>query len=621
MGVWQENVAKRIKSSDTTPRSEVLVNKDWPVTKAKVTQLYSQTPEVRLTPRIDFPGAQEAVAIFGRELNHTITEIDVGATIEEICTDVVNASGIGGVLVTCDKRTETKQVPEIDPSTLPPDVQMSIATGAFQLPMVDVDVVADIQHRCDRISPACLLVPSDFDRSDYDKARWLGYDGEMTWAQATRSLGLSEEQKDEVVGQSQKSRSGSMRTLSADTNRFLDTEVVTFTEVYYWRHYYHPEETNFHALQRVVFVDGLDEPVVNEPYAVQKRQEDGTLIGVKKNPIRVLTLTYISDDCLPPSDSTILRPSVSELEQSRKDMSDQRKFSKPFRWGDGNRISANTRAKIDQGDFQGFIWTNGPGDRAVGEVARAAFPPEKYELDAIINNEITELAQVGTNQAGAFSSGERSAREAGIIEKNFQRRVGMEQDKVQKFLLGIAEVMAGHIAMYGTFELPDQLGATRESLANAFAYSVRADSTIRKDADDQIERIAKGLNLTAQSGYVNPKDPVTQIWELLGQDASKIVIDPQPKEPEPIKVSVSKAEDLNDPLFLAMLMRTKQGPLPIDVVASIKLLKQTMLGMLPTPVSQPPSEPSGDGIQRPGITNAEWETAPRIERRSEDGGA
>lgn len=618
---WQENVAKRVKTTDSgTTKVESSVNQDWPVTKAKIAQLYSQTPEVRLTPRIDTPEAQAAVSIFARELNQTIADIDIGATIEEVLSDVVNAAGIGAVLVTCDKRTEQRQVPEVDPATLPPDIQQAVATGRFQIPMVAVDVVADVQYRVDRISPADLLVPSDFVRSDYDKARWLAYDGSMTWAQGMTNLGLTEAQKDDVLGTDARAN-GTMRTLSTDTNKFRDTEVVNFTECFYWRHYYHPEETNFKAIQRVVFVQGLEEPVINEPYAVQKRTEDGQLLGATKLPIRVLTLTYISDECLPPSDSSVMRSTITQLEESRHDMGLQRKHSIPFRWGDSNRFTANMKAKIDAGDYQGFIWTNGPGDRAIGEVARAAFPPEKFEFDRILKNEITEIAQVGTNQAGAFSSGERSAREAGIIEKNFQRRVGQEQDKTTKLFLGIVEVLAAHVAMYGQFELPDELGPIRESLANAFVYSVRADDTVRKDADEQIERIVKGLNITAQSGYVNPKHPVTQIWELLGQDASKIVIDPEPKAPEPVKVSVSTAEDLINPLFVALLMRTGQAPTPDDVKAAITLLTQASQGAVPLVPPQTPTAPQGDNVERPKATATDWETSGRIERRADDGGA
>src|SRR6185436_3467551 len=528
---WQANVERRIgyaRSDSTTvdhltvTDAAVSVNQDWPLTKAKIAQLYSQTPEVRLSPRL--PELQQVVPIFARELNDTIEDAALGQTLEEVLVDVINASGIGGALVYYESRTEPREVPMVDSAIVPPGTPDAIPTTV-------VNAVVDVRHCVDRISPTDLLVPSDFTGSNYDKARWLGADGRMTWTQALREFaasdtnrGLSEADKEQALGRDKRAGSQS-RSLSTDSGQFKDTDVVNYTQLFYWRHYYHPDETSFSALQRLVFVDGIDEPVVNEPYKGQQRGPDGTMRGVIKNPIRVLTLTYVSDDCLPPSDSSISRFGVNELEASRDAMVQQRKHSIPFRWGDTNRISPNTRAKIDQGTFQGFIWTNGPGDRAVGEVARASFPTERYEFDRVIKGELTEQWQVGTNQNGAFATGERSASEAKIVQQNFQTRVGQERDKVMRFFLGIAEVLAGHLALYGTFDLPDQIGVEREALATGFSYSVRADSTVRKDAQQRIDQLKEFFNLTFQTGYINPK-PIVQEWAELMALPDDVVIDP-----------------------------------------------------------------------------------------------
>jgi hypothetical protein len=600
---WQQNVDLRkgsfrhtretIDRLDARTSRSVSTNQDWPLTKAKLAQLYSQTPEVRLSPRDE--RFRLAIAPFGRELNETIERTSVGSTIEETLADIVNAAGIGGALVSCEQRTEQR----IDPVS-----QQSVAFPV------------DIRYLVQRISPADLLVPDDFTGSNYDHARWLGEDGCMTWPQAVTNLGLTEDVKEQVLGKNRRAA----QSLNTDTTTVRDTDVVSYTQIFYWRHFYHADETSFTALQRVVFVDGMDEPAINEPYRAQKRTADGRLIGVTKNPIRVCTLTYISDENLPPSDSSIGRGAVDELEESRTDMALQRLHSIPIRWADSNRVSQGTRSLLEKGTFQGFIMTNGPGDRAVGEVARASFPPEKFEIDRIIKGELTELWQVGSNQAGAFATGERSAREAGIIERNFQRRVGQEQDKVSKYFLGIAEVLAGHLALYGTFDLPDEIGPMRQELANGFTYSVRVDATVRLDADEQIDRLTKGLNLTAQSGYVNLKPVIEKIWELLGEDPAKVVIDPQPKPPEPVKVNVSDAINFRDPIVLATMMRTQQAPTPQDLSAAIALLQSASMMVAP-PVAQagPNGHPPRE-VQTPGIANPDWEAAPRIDRRSEDGG-
>ena len=638
VGGWQGNVARRRghegRTADAYDRihvsrdaDEVSINQDWPLTKAKIAQLYSQTPQVRLTPRLAEMGA--AVPMFGRLVNNAVHDAQVGTAVEEVLADVVNASGIGAVLVSCEKRTEPREVPLIDPAALPPEMQRAVALGEVEIPTETVEHPVDIRYPAQRISPADLLVPSDFTGSQYDQCRWLGHEGRLTWAQAQTMLGLTEEQREDALG-GDKRANGTSNSLNTDAQKFRDTEVVNYTEIFYWRHFYHAEETSFSAIQRVVFVDGLDEPVVNEEYAGQRRTEAGGMVGVVTLPIRVLTLTYISDDSLPPSDSTVGRFQVLELEASRDAMVQQRKHSIPIRWFDSNRVSTNTRSLLEKGDFQGFIPVNGSGDKAVGEVARASYPSERFEFDRVIKSDLTEIWQVGTNQAGAFASGERSASEAKIIQQNFSTRVGQERDKVTKFFVGIAECLAGLIALYGQFEIPkelEQVGAEgmarmepfdRTTLANAFTYSVRVDSTLLLDAESRIDQLQRFLNLTAQSGYINPKPVIEEMAELSGLDPTKVVIDPQPKPPEPVSMSINSAEDIMNPLVLGALMRTGQAGSPEDVAAAIKAIQQVLAGMVTPPMPTAPGGgvPSPDAIDQP-----QFDAMPRVDRRAEDFGA
>lgn len=597
VGDWQENVSRRVGEPTgtsttstlvtTTPRSHV--NKDWPLTKAKIALLYSQTPEIRLTT--EDPRAAEIVPKFAKDLNSTIRTAEVGAAIEEELADVINAAGIGGVVIACEKRTE----PRTDP-----------ITG------MDVQIPIDIRYPVRHLSSACLLIPTEFNGSVYDQARWLGYDDSMAWATAQVELGLTEDQKDKVLGTDR--RATGRTTLNTDAAKYSDAEAVNFTEIFYWRHYYHADETNFRALQRLVFVEGLEEPVIDEPYAGQRRLPAGQIVGVVRNPIQILTVTYVSDENLPPSDSTISRGSVRELEESRTQMALQRKHSNPLRWGDTNRVSANARARIDKGDFQSFIWTNGPGDRAIGEVARASFPQEKYELDAVINREITDQWQTGPNQIGSFASGERSAREAGIVERNFQTRIGQERAKVERHFVAIAEILGALMALHGNAGMPAEL-------LGAVTYSIRVDSTVLLDAEQRIARVEKQIDRLAQSPFADVRPLIREWLELNGTDPTHIIIDPQPKPPEPVKVSVSKAEDLNNLLFLAALVRTQQAPTPDDLAAAVKL-QQAALAAAAPPVlpPMPDTRPPLDAAT-PGLANPDWVMAPRMDKRDEDGGA
>src|ERR1041384_4181301 len=141
VGDWQENVQKRkgdsrqsstISSLVSTSASTVSVNKDWPLTKAKIALLYSQTPEIRLAT--EDPRAAQVVPKFAKDLNSTIRVANVGAAIEEELADVINAAGISGVIVACEKRME----PRVDPVT-----------------QMEVQVPADVRYPVRHISAAC----------------------------------------------------------------------------------------------------------------------------------------------------------------------------------------------------------------------------------------------------------------------------------------------------------------------------------------------------------------------------------------------------------------------------------------------------------------------------------
>jgi hypothetical protein len=611
---WQTNVRKRAgepssrtaaDSTSTKMTSGVTVNKDWPMTKSKIALLYSQTPEIRLST--EDPRAAEVVPMFAKAVNDTIREARVGAAIEEELADVINAAGIGGVIVACEKRQEMRDLPVMD--------EMTAAMSGIPMEMVPTQPTlkdVDIRYPVRRLSPACLLIPTDFTGSVYDQARWLGYEDSMPWATAMTEFGLTEDQKEVVVGTDKRVK-GDI-TLNDDTNKWRDTEAVNFVELFYWRHFYHPEETSFHALQRRVYVDGLEAPVIDEEYRGQQRTADGKVAGVRRNPIQILTLTYISDECLPPSDSTISRGQVNELEESRDAMAQQRKHSIPIRWFDTSRVSANTRSLIEKGTIQGLVPLMGGGDRAIGEVARANFPPEKYELDRIISSEIADQWTVGPNQQSNFSTGERTAREASIVEKNFNQRVGLERAKLESHVVAIAEILGALMALHGDVGIPIEL-------LGSITYGVRVDSTVLLDSDQQIQRLEHVIDRSAQSPFVDVRPLLAQWYELHGLDPKKLIIEPKPKPPDPVNLS-GGAEDMANPLFLAALSRTEQLPSPDNVLAVVNLLRA--LGQIPgvpgmiAPPQQEESDPN-DGAT-PGIANPDWQMAPRQDKRDEDGG-
>jgi hypothetical protein len=113
--------------------------------------------------------------------------------------------------------------------------------------------------------------------------------------------------------------------------------MVNFEEVFYKDFAYDTESKSFCSIHHLVFIAGKDEPVVDEPWNGQRLGEDGVSYeGATKFPLRILTLAYITDESIPPSDSAIGRPQVNEINKTRGLIIKQR--NAPFRSGGSTSI-------------------------------------------------------------------------------------------------------------------------------------------------------------------------------------------------------------------------------------------------------------------------------------------
>jgi hypothetical protein len=604
---WTVNVDyRRGKQFDTdSDQDRIAIMTDWANTKAKQAQLFSQVPEVRLTPKR--PEYKDAVPVFSRKLNEILTRARVGVAMDEALPDCINAAGVGAALISYESRTQgTRLVP-----VPPPEAVAQLQATGQPVPMQEMPNTTDTRFRIQRISPADLLWPIEFTGSDFDDASWLGRSGRMPWSDALHVFGgptgLQPGDKELVVGGDNRTYLDVL-THGIDRERFREPDVVAFDEIFYWRHLFHPEETNFDAIQRLVFVVGKNAPVLDEPWAGQKRAGDKVL-GSCKMPIRVVTLTYISDESIPPSDTAIGRSQVDELIRARSQMVRQRENSLPIRWFDVNRVAPEVQDTLIRGTWQGMIPMNGDGSRSVGEVARATYPREDFEFQTIAKNDLSESWQVTPAQGGG---GQRpnSASEAQITQANFATRIGYERARVVKFFVGIAEVVGGLLSLFGEFsqeELQALGGWDREHIANYFVYTVRADSTVLLDADQRSERLMKFLNMTAKSGFVDVLPIITELAELAGLQPADVVRPPNPPMSDPLNVSLrlTGAHDLMDPMTLAMLLKSGQAPDAQAIAAARQLIQsvkptQAQPSMLvgangqltPNPDAEPTSGPN-----------------------------
>lgn len=637
---WQINVdyrrGKQFDSESDVDR--VAVSVDWSQTKAKQAQLFSQVPTVMLTPK--HAVFAPAVPVFAKKLNDVIDHAHVGTAMDEVLPDVINAAGIGAVIVGYESRQQSKSVPRVDTALMNDEAKAAVVNTPDL--MTQAPDVKDSRFFCRRLSPGQLLWPTEFALSNWDESPYLGYTGRMTWGEAKPTFDLDDDQKEKVVGAATVVGSTLDGSLSQTTERNAEADVVEFDELYYWAYRYDPECYSFTKIKKLTFVRGLEKPVIDEDYNGQRLSADGSYyVGVTKLPVRVLTLTYISDEAIPPSDSAVGRPQVDELIKSRSQMVQSRDYSKPMRWFDVNRADRTIIDRLMAGDWQGMIPVNGDGARAIGEVARASHPADDYKFDGIIKDDLMQSWQIGPNQQGAFNQGERSASEAQIVQANFSTRIGYERARVGSFFCGIAEVLAGLLALYGDFTTPDigqdgqqRLQAwDRTAIGNCFAYSIRTDSTVLLDSHQRLQKLSQFLDLTAKSGFVNVEPVLREMAALSGLDPDEVIQKPNPKPPDPPTATIKiDGDSVRDPIVLATMVKAGFAPGPQDLEAAKQILIDTVsppksagahpdaaLGQAPPAAGGPPKAGPVGGVIPPEDPTPKWNLADKINQRQNDG--
>lgn len=619
----------------------VYVNVDNTMSKRKAAQIASQLPEARLKAKND--QVKPVLGAFAVKLNETLRAAGVGDAMFETSKDVINAAGIGVVICGYEARTESRVVPTVDPMTLSPDQQMGMEAAkqvddaqaaelysAYQIPTQVVPRVVSARFYADRVSPSDFLWPLEFERSNFDKAPWLGHSNKMRWADGKTAFKLTDDEKQAACG-----GTGKSENLRDETGEEAndDDDVISYDEIFYWHARFDANEKYLDAIWRIVYVDGIDRVPIHEPWNGQKFLKGGGYAGACKLPLRVLTLDYISDDPIPPSDSAVARPQTNEMIRSRTQMVQQRERSKPVRWHNVNLLDPLTSSNLSRGEWQASIPVKGDGSRVIGEVARANYPAEAWEFDRVIRGDLTEAWGIDSNQLGRFASGRRTKGEADIVQQNFATITGFQRGRVAAFFCGIAEVIAGLLAVHGE-DLPLPPAAPPQpgqppappmdvkQLSQQFDYWVLPDSTVMLDANQRADQLMDYIDMTGKSGFVNPAPIIEEITLLKGLDPAKVMMQPQPKPDEPPQLSYrfSGAQDLTNPIVLAMLMKEDKAPSPDELKAAIALLQAAGLpvSMLPPPPPTPDGAPAPAGPEMPPAdARPGWTAMPSVTKRSE----
>lgn len=543
----RENVLRyQVKHLSQTPADHtVVVPDDYANVEQKKAQLFFQSPEVQLRPTM--PGLEQPALLFQAVLNEQLGPdgADAKSMVGEVLFDLLCPAGFGATEIGYEGTSKPVQVPAMSPEAA------ALAGMPIEaVPMVDTEQTIHQRYFWERFSPGQLLFPSDFIGSNFDRASWIGRRFRMDAPLARQMFNLQPEQGTE-------SRVNDDELLLSDpvegSSERSQTPKLTITKLWYQGRLFDPAVLNPELIRELVFVDGVDDPVVHRDSTYQRFDAYGRLeTGMRGFPIHVLTTRYVSDQALPPSDCDISRVLVDEKSTFRSQMIQQRDRSLPQRWMNTQRAGQEFLDKV-KGDpraaFQAVIPIDGTGAEVIGEISTARYPRENYTANDYCDRDIGKAWAMGSNQQGTETDTSRTATELSIIQGNTNVRLDYERGKVLEWYVKGAEKFAALIQLFADeTQYVSVLGSKAKGLqpwdktkiAGRYVFSAKPDSAIRVDAAQERRAALDLYRVTANDPNVRRVELLKGIVQKYGLDPSTVVVEQLPEsKPEPPKVSLS----------------------------------------------------------------------------------
>lgn len=620
---WRDNAkayCDKLKPND--PIDGIRVNIDFEKTEQKRHQLFFRLPTLKLralprtirdssAPAPTQPGQspilgpngqplpsrdlRKAIAIFREVLTRLVGPKGANskAVMDAVIFDLLCPSGIAFVKGGYERfeGAQPIMVPTgammPDPKFNQPGAVLNISLPPPQIPeMAPAPNLLFEKYYLANISPANGLMPPEFRLSDHNEMDWAGHDFPMLtdaakekgWPIPTGMQSSAGDIDDErIMPLSQKGqRSGQIRCreLFYYANR-IDASVR------------HPQK-----IRRLVFVHGIKDPVVHEDYKDQKFDPNGRFMaGLRTLPIFVITLRYVTDLAYPPSDCSITRRATDELSAFRTIQMKHRRKAAAMRWVDIHGIiSDQQKEQAKRGEYYDTIATDGPGDRFMGEIAQARYPPDNNVSEDRIMADINRAWALGANSSGTAEKSGTTATEIASIAQATANRLGGEREAVTQFWCRLVEALGSLVQLYADHEdyveILGEDGAktveawTKDTVQGEFLYEAIPNSALAPDAAADRDLALNRYNLLANDPFANREQLYRDTVEAYDGDPDRLTMQPTPPPPEKPRMNVSfNGQDMNP--------ATPQYPNVVALLGSTGVA--TLAPAAPPPVAQPPA--------------------------------
>lgn len=591
---WDQNLQSYlVKPLASMPATDtVVVPRDYALAEQKKALLFFQIPEVVLTPQQ--PGLEDATQVFQAVVNRLLQPDQVNAQtlMDEVLMDLLVPAGVGVSKIGYEA-TVDGEVPILDPQTGQP--AMDPMTGA---PILGPNIVRE-RYFWDRVPIKDVLIPPEFHGADWDRAPWLGMRFKLDRTVAQRLYKLADPAVAPADDETARLQ-GDLPTVDAKPS-----PQVTGYEVWYRAARIREDVANDDILYQLIWFEGESAPSVHRPSPYQKVEQGKVIGGMLGFPLHALTLRYVSDQAVPPSDCSITRGLGDELTDGRSAMIRQRKRNGPKIGYDPGRTDTTMMDRLTGGDVFVPVAGGSAADSPVWEIARPTMARENFEFDRIIERDYNLAWAIDSNQQGQQTSGKRTATELSLINQATQTRMEKERVMVARWFVAGVQKLAALVQMFADaqdyIELVGEDGARRleawdkTRIQGRFLFTAKPDSTQRLDAQFDRKQAVDEYSFLRKDPLVNEQYLLTRMARRLNMDPRQLIKQPQPPAPEKPNVSLAlKSEDLS-PL----------SPAYANVYA---LLQQAGMaqGLVPPPpqglagaAAPPPGQPGQPGAGGP----------------------
>ena len=410
------------------------------------------------------------------------------------------------------------------------------------------------------------LRPASFRSTDWDRAPWLGHQFELPLTPGNRA-------KYKLPPDFTGAKSNQKLHFDHGLQQQSGEDVFTGVELWYRSCLYREDRPHPDHLTHLVLIDGMDEPAIEEDCPYQTLDKMGqltpdSLIGFPIHPLNTRTLPDSAD---PPSDCTLIRPLVNELNRFREQMVEYRD-AQTLRWMyNADTLPEDAVMKMVRSPIGGMIAVPGEafvGEGAIKELPHGSMPRESFTSNDYIDADIARTTAIDASGAGVQSQTNQTATEAQIQQGNANARLDFERGIVlQWYVKGVTKystLLQRYLPVQDAAKVIGPARAQtwdvwRKTVASSLAFTAMPDSALRVDQAVDRKQAQDLYSFLANDPYI-AKGRAKLLEKLLRKfhiNPEGIVAQPDPPRPEPPKLALSfKGGDLVGP----------QAPIVIEIL-------------------------------------------------------